>query len=306
MKETKRVVLAGGSGFLGGILAREFAARGAEVVVLTRTPRERPGGGVRDVRWDGAAEGAWEEALEGADLIVNLTGRSVNCRYDAANRAEIVGSRTDSVAALARAIAGCSAPAPLWIQAGSLAIYGDAGERLCDESAPHGSGFSVDVCQRWEAAFAAAPLPRTRRVLLRLGLVLGENGGVLAPLVTLTRCFLGGTVGNGRQHLSWLHEADFVRIVRWCIETEAATGVYNATGLASATNAEFMHALRRTLGRPWSPPTPAWLVRLGARFVMRNEPELALTGRRGFPMRLLREGFHFEHTDLLPALASVL
>jgi uncharacterized protein (TIGR01777 family) len=162
------------------------------------------------------------------------------------------------------------------------------------------------VCEQWEAAFSAAPTPSTRKVMLRIGLVLGEAGGVLAPLVTLTRRFLGGTVGNGRQHLSWLHAEDFTSIVRFCAERPDASGVYVATGLASATNAEFMHALRAVLHRPWSPPTPEWIVRLGARFVLRNEPELALTGRRGFPLRLLREGFTFQHTDLVPALRSVL
>jgi uncharacterized protein (TIGR01777 family) len=303
----RRVVLPGGSGFLGRILARDFAARGDDVVVLTRTPRPDAGGGpVREVPWDGASAGPWERELDGADLVVNLAGRSVDCRYDDANRAEIVASRVDSVAAVGRAIARASRPPRVWIQAGSLAIYGDAEERVCTESTAHGAGFSVDVCERWEAAFEAAPTPATRKVMLRIGLVLGENGGVLAPLVGLTRWFLGGTVGNGRQHLSWLHAADFVSIVRFCAERADASGVYNATGVASATNAEFMHALRGALRRPWSPPTPAFLVRLGARFVLRNEPELALTGRRGFPLRLLREGFTFQHTDLGPALRSVL
>ena len=167
-------------------------------------------------------------------------------------------------------------------------------------------GFSVSVCEAWERAFDSVPAERTRKVLLRIGLVLGPGGGVLEPLVGLTRRFLGGRVGSGRQHLSWLPAEDFARIVRWCIENEAARGVYNATGLASSTNAEFMYALRRALGRPWAPPSPAWLVRLGARFVLRTEAELALAGRRGFPLRLVREGFQFEHNDLAPALKSVL
>jgi hypothetical protein len=284
----------------------DFAGRGWEVSILSRAPARDPAGPVRTAHWDGATQGAWSSEIEGADVVVNLAGRSVNCLYDAANREAILSSRIRSVQAVAEAIARCESPPGLWIQAGSLAIYGDAHDRLCDETAPHGRGFSVDVCERWEGAFQAAEAPSTRKVLLRIGLVLGANGGVLEPLVRLTRRFLGGTVGHGRQHLSWLHAEDFARIVRWCVENDRASGVYNATGVASATNAEFMHALRRALGRPWAPPTPPWLVRLGARLVVRTEPELALTGRRGFPMRLLREGFEFEHLDLSPALRSVL
>jgi uncharacterized protein len=302
----RRVVLAGGSGFLGSILARDFVARGYEVFVLTRTPRRAPPQGVGYEAWDGATQGPWWERLDGAEAVVNLTGRSVNCLHDAAHRAEILVSRVRSVEAVAAGIARCARPPRVWIQAGSLAIYGDAGARLCDEAAPHGRGFTVDVCERWEEALRAAEVRGTRKVLLRIGLVLGARCGVLEPLVSLTRRFLGGTVGHGRQHLSWLHADDFARVVRWCLENERASGVYNATGLASATNAEFMHALRRALGRPWAPPAPAWLVHLGARFVLRTEPELALTGRRGFPMRLLREGFAFEHNDLSATLAEVL
>lgn len=238
--------------------------------------------------------------------MVNLTGRSVNCRYDEANRAEIVESRVRSVEALAAGIAGCRTPPALWIQAGSLAIYGDAGDRLCDESTAHGEGFSVDVCRHWEAAFHSAQTQHTRKVLLRIGLVLGPDGGVLQPLVVLAKRYLGGTVAGGRQHLSWIHADDFTRIVHWCIDHESARGVYNATGLASSTNAEFMWSLRRVLHRPWAPPTPAWLVRIGARSILHTEPELALTGRRGFPLRLVREGFEFEHTGLTAALQSAL
>lgn len=299
------MVLAGGSGFLGGVLAADFAERGWRVVILSRTPSNGGAGNIHFEGWDGSTQGAWTKQLEAADVVVNLTGRSVNCRYDEANRAEIVESRVRSVQALAAGIATCRTPPRLWIQAGSLAIYGDAGDRLCDESTPAGEGFSVDVCEQWETAFRAAQVA-PRKVLLRIGLVLGPDGGVLRPLVTLTRCFLGGTVAGGRQHLSWIHADDFTRIVHWCIDHESARGVYNATGLASSTNSEFMWSLRRALGRPWAPPTPAWLVRIGARLIMNTEPDLALTGRRGFPLRLVREGFEFEHNDLTAALRSVL
>jgi uncharacterized protein (TIGR01777 family) len=291
---------------LGKILALDFLANGWQVIVLSRKAHQAGTTDIRFEYWDGVTQGDWSKSLEDTDVVVNLTGRSVNCRHDMMNRAEILGSRVRSVEAIGTAIATCKHSPELWIQAGSLAIYGDAGDRLCNESATHGGGFLVEVCEEWERVFRSVELPGTRKVLLRLGLVLGANGGVLEPLVTLTRRFLGGTVGSGRQHLSWIHAEDFARIVRWCIENDRASGVYNATGLASATNAEFMWALRHALGRPWAPPTPTWLVHLGARMVLKTEAELALTGRRGFPLRLAREGFEFKHTDLTSTLNSVL
>lgn len=300
----KRLVVAGGSGFLGRSVARALADTGWEVVILSRSPSSIAEG-IRHVVWDGASVGSWVAQLDGAAALLNLCGRSVDCRYTEANRREIVESRVHSVEALGRGLARCSQPPPVWIQAASLAIYGDAGSRVCDEDAAEGEGFSVEVCRAWEDAFWSLPVEPTRRVLLRIGLVLGRDGGALERLATLTRHFLGGRVGDGRQYLSWLHEDDFVGIVRWCIETDSAHGTYNATGNDPRTNAEFMAALRRVLHRPWTPPTPAWAVRLAAPLLLRTEAELALSGRRCVPARLLAEGWTPRHTDLEPALAEL-
>lgn len=297
------VVLAGGSGFLGGVLAAELTRAGYEVLVLTRRPRagrER----VWQARWDGRTVGAWARLLEGAEAVVNLTGRSVNCRYTRRNRREIVESRTGSVEALGRAIEACAAPPKVFVQVASLAVYGDAGRRVCCEDAPAGRGFSAETCVAWERAFDRLALVRTRKVLLRTGFVLGRGGGALATLARLARLHLGGTVGDGRQYVSWLHEKDFARLVLWCLEHERAAGVYNATGPAPVTNAEFMCELRCALRRPWAARTPAPLVRLGA-FLMRTEAELALTGRRAIPDRLVEEGFKFMYTNLEAALADI-
>jgi uncharacterized protein (TIGR01777 family) len=295
------VVLAGGSGFLGRVLSGELERAGYEVLVLTR--RLRAGAG-RQAVWDGRSVGEWARLLEGAEAVVNLAGRSVNCRYTRRNRKEIVESRVRSVEALGRAVRGCARPPKLFVQVASLAIYGDAGRRVCCEDAPAGRGFSAETCAAWERAFDALELPSTRKVLLRTGLVLGRAGGALATLARLARFYLGGTVGDGRQYLSWLHERDFARIVRWCLEREGAAGVYNATGPAPVTNAEFMCELRCALKRPWSPRTPAPLVRLGA-WLMRTEAELALAGRRALPDRLVEEGFKFMYTNLETALADI-
>ena len=299
-----RVVLAGGSGFLGRALADELLRRGREVVILSRTPKQNSGR-VREVVWDGRSVGEWARLLEGAEAVVNLAGRSVNCRYTNANRREIVESRVGSVKAIGRAVRECARPPKVLVQAASLAVYGDAGGRVCDESAPAGRGFSAETCLRWEAAFDSFELPATRKVLLRIGFALGRGGGALATLSRLARFYLGGTVGGGKQYVSWLHASDLNRIFLRAVECERMRGVYNATGPCPVTNAEFMCELRCALKRPWSPRVPEWAVRLGA-FFMRTEAELALAGRRCLPERLLGENFKFLYTNLESALADVL
>lgn len=295
-----RVILAGGSGFLGQSLAAHLAKLGYESVVLTRSTRNRPG----YVQWDGATVGDWKQHLEGAAAIVNLAGRSVDCRYTTSNRREIIESRVNSVRALGDAIRSCNSPPPAWIQAASLAIYGDAGDAICHDNASHGAGFSVDVCEKWESELANQALPNTRTIVLRIGFALAVNGGALGRLTTLTRIFLGGTVGSGRQYISWLHIDDLNRMFQWCLENNIARGNYNATGPNPVTNATFMAALRRALHRPWSPPAPSLAVRVGA-FLMGTDASLALTGRRCMPNRLLDEGFTFNYTDLDECLRDV-
>jgi uncharacterized protein len=300
----KKVVLAGGSGFLGRALTEELTRAGYEVVVLTRKAK-RASTRARQVVWDGRTVGAWAHELEGAAAVVNLTGRSVECRYTPENRREIIESRTRSVEAVGRAIASCAAAPKVLVQAGSLAIYGDAGRRVCCEDAPAGLGFSSDVCLRWEHAFNALDLHATRKVLLRIGFVLGRDGGAFPTLARLAQLYLGGAIGDGHQYISWMHVRDFGRLVLWCIEHTEAEGVFNATGPAPLTNAEFMCELRCALKRPWSPRVPAFVVRIGA-FFLRTEAELALTGRRAIPDRLIENNFKFMYTNLESALADLI
>lgn len=296
-----RIVLAGGSGFLGMRLAHELAAADYDVVVLTRSPRA---GKIRECSWDGRSQGEWAREIDGAKAVVNLTGRNVNCRYTPANRKEIIESRVHSVEAVGEAIRRSATPPKVWVQTSSLAIYGDPGDRICDEKAPHGQGFPVETCELWEDALARQSTPHTRHAILRIGFVLDRGRGALATLEKLVRCFLGGRVASGRQYMSWAHWRDMNTMFRWAIERPDIEGVFNATAPAPVTNAEFMAEMRHALRRPWSPPAPALAVHVGA-FFMRTEPVLALTGRRCVPKRFSDKGFEFAFPELAGALRDV-
>jgi uncharacterized protein (TIGR01777 family) len=298
-----RVILAGGSGFLGQSLARGLLAKDYEVTVLGR------GGStwssdMQHAHWDGRTLSGWAKLLDGAKAVVNLTGRSVNCRHTPENRREIMDSRVNSVRVIGDAISGCNQPPEVFVQSSSLAIYGDPGDRWCDEDAPQAEGFSEEVCKRWEDAFAKIRVPAMRKVVLRIGIALDADQGGLPVLARLTRLFLGGRVSHGRQYVSWIHIADLTRMFVEAIERPELAGVFNATGPNPVTNAEFMRELRRALHRPWSPAVPALATRIGA-FFMRTEPSLALTGRRCRPKRFLESGFHFEFPELRDALTDL-
>lgn len=299
----RRVVLAGGSGFLGQSLVPKLLLRSCEVVVLTRSPQQR-NDGAREVAWNGRTLGDWVPCLDGAHAVVNLAGRSVNCRHTPENVREINESRVNSVNAVAAAIHNVAHPPRVWVQAGSLAFYGDLDDRWCEEGAPSGQGKMVETCRLWETACLAAPLPGTRQVLLRIGLVLAREGGALPVLGKLTRWFLGGAAGSGRQYVSWIHLTDMDQMVIDAIERDEAIGVFNASAPNPVTNAEFMAELRRALHRPWCPPAPDWAVRFGS-WLMRTDPSLALTGRRCAPKRFLKLGFKFQFPELRGALREI-
>lgn len=298
-----RIVIAGGSGFIGRALATHFVGHGHDVVVLTRSAGARRDG-VREVAWNGRTLGPWAKELDAAAAVINLTGKSVNSRHTDRNRREIISSRVDSVRAVADAVAASESPVPVWVQASAVGIYGNAGDALCDESAPHGTDFMAEVCEQWEAAFRAALTPATRRVVLRFGVVLGREGGALPMLAHLARLGLGGTVGSGRQYISWIHRDDVIAVVQRAI-TSQMTGPYNAANHVPETNAAFMKRLRKAVHRPWSPPAPALAVKLGS-YVLGVEPSVALDGQRCVPRRLDEEGFVFAHEDLSDTLKQLL
>jgi hypothetical protein len=259
---------------------------------------------VREVQWDGQSLGPWAEEFDGAVGVVNLAGRSVNCRFTPGNLRDIVQSRVNSVLAIGEAIRRCARPPGVWVQAAGEAIYGDQGEDWRDEDAPAGEGFLVPTCLEWEGAFNKSPTPATRRVLLRIGFVLSAAGGALKPLLTLARLGLGGRAGSGRQYISWIHAEDICRVLLFCLNGKDVEGVFNVNSPNPSSNAQFMAQLRAALHRPWSPPVPVWAVRLGA-WLMGTEPQLALSGVRCRPRRLLDKGFVFTYPDLAGAFGEI-
>lgn len=299
-----RILVAGGSGFIGGELSKALLPNNYEVVVLTRAPSHHEGP-IRHVHWDGREIDEWIKELDGARAIVNLAGKNVNCRQIPQNRREIVASRVNSVRLLGEAISRCTEAPEVFVQASGIAIYGNAGDRWCDESAPKGTGFLADVSRQWEVAFDQVRESSMRKVLLRIGPVLGPNGGLLEPLMRLTKFFLGGYVGSGRQYLSWIHIVDLLRMFLFAIERNDITGVFNAVAPNPVTNAEFMRELRCLLHRPWSPPVPGFAAKIGA-WIMGTDAALALTGQRCAPKHFLERNFPFEFPELRKALDNIL
>lgn len=300
----RKIILAGGSGFLGRAMLPTLLDVADEIITLTRSPAVVDGR-ERRINWDAKSAGDWEREIDGADAIINLVGRTVDCRKTPANKKVILESRVHSVRALAAAVQLSKRPPKVWVQAATAHIFGDTGDEILDDNAPIGSGFAPQVGLAWEAATNDAPLPHTRRVLLRMTFVLGREGGPLKILARLARLGLGGTVGSGRQWISWIHEADVAAIVLRALIDPTMSGTYVVTAPGPVTNRDFMAALRHTVHRPWSPPTPAPLVRLGSA-ILRTDPELALLGRRCVPSRLLSEGYVFKHPDLSNAFDDLL
>jgi uncharacterized protein (TIGR01777 family) len=288
-----KVLLPGGTGFLGRVLARHFLRRGWEVVVLARGSRPSAPG-PRVVEWDGHSVGVWAAELEGCDLVVNLCGRSVNCRYTPENRREILASRLDSTRVLGEAISACRRPPPLWINSSSATIYRHAEDREMTEAGGEiGSGFSVEVCQNWEVELFKVLAPHTRKIAMRSAMVLGRDpGSVFQVLSRLVRLGLGGRMGAGRQYVSWLHEADFCGIVDWLVEQESLVGPINVCAPEPVPNWELMRTLRRAWGVPAGLPATRLMLEVGAWF-LGTETELILKSRRVVPGRLLDSGYGF-------------
>lgn len=300
----KKIVIAGGSGFIGSALAAEFLSQNAQVIVLTRSPRQRDDG-VLEVQWNGANIGEWIAHLDAADAVINLTGKNIKCRFTPENVRELMESRVNSVKTISLALDHVKSPPRVWIQASAIGYYGNAGDRVCDENSPNGMDALADICRQWEYAFKSAASPKTRKVLLRIGVVLGKDGGALPILARMARWFLGGRAGSGKQYLSWIHLQDLMRIFSEGITRPDWSGTFNAVAPNPVTNKEFMHQLRRALHRPWSPPAPAFAVAMGAR-MMNTEPSLALDGCRVLPKHFAEAGFAFQFPELGPALRDIL
>lgn len=303
--DRRTIVLPGGAGYLGRSLAQFFVQQSYEVVILSRRPAADHAG-VRYLAWDGATLGDWAHSFEGATAVINLAGRSVNCRYNAHNKQQIYESRLRSTAAVGAAIAACTRPPAVWINASSATIYRDAHDRPMDEATGEiGTGFSVDVCQRWEHALFSCATPYTRQVALRAAMVFGPGrGGVMEAFERIVRLGLGGTLGSGTQFVSWIHLADFARSVQWLIEHDELDGPINCAAPNPLPNREFMRTLREVCRQPIGLPATRWMLEIGA-FVLRTETELLLKSRRVVPGRLLKSGFQFRYPELRPALEQI-
>ena len=296
-----KVVIPGGSGQVGTILARALHRDGHTVVVLSRRLASRPWS---VVGWDGLTLGEWQREIDGCDVVINLAGRSVNCRYTAANRAEILQSRVLSTRVVGQAIAAAAHKPHVWLQASTATIYAHRLDGPNDEHtgilggnehAPPSWRFSIDVAQAWERAFDEAVAEGTRKVALRSAMTLSPDaGGVFDTLLGLVRRGLGGRAGDGRQFVSWIHYEDFIAAVRWLIDRADIEGVVNVAAPNPLPNAEFMRILREASGMPVGLAATRWMLEVGAVF-MRTETELILKSRRVVPARLLEHGFRFAY-----------
>jgi uncharacterized protein (TIGR01777 family) len=296
-----KIVLPGGSGQVGTLVAHAFWAAGHEVVVLSRSPRPAPW---RTVGWDGKTLGPWAEEIDGADVVFNLAGRSVDCRYTERNRRRILASRVDSTRVVGEAIARASRPPSVWLQASTATIYAHRYDAPNDEEtgilggdepgAPDTWRFSIEVARAWERTLAEAATPHTRKVALRSAMVMSpERGGIFDVLLRLVRLGLGGRAGDGRQFVSWIHERDFRHAVNLCIERSDLAGPVNLAAPAPLPWDEFMGALRRAWGTRIGLPATRWMLEVGA-FFLRTETELVLKSRRVVPGRLSQLGFAFD------------
>ena len=307
----QKLVIAGGSGFLGQSLVAWFVPRGWDVVVLSRQPA-RSTAGERIVVWDGVTLGDWVGELDWAAALVNLAGRSVNCRYHARNRRQMMDSRILSTRILGEAIARSSRPPAVWLNSSTATIYKHSYDRPMDEATgvigatPEAKdAFSIEIATAWEREFAQAITCGTRKVIMRTAMVLGPQAGtVYRVLRRLARWRLGGPMAGGRQYISWLHETDFCRAIEWLIEREDFCGVVNLTAPQPITNRHMMRAMRRAVHMPIGLPATRWMLEIGTWF-LRTESELVIKSRRVVPGRLTAAGFHFKYPTIDSAIAEL-
>ncbi|MQY36481.1 Epimerase family protein [Streptomyces sp. RB17] len=297
-----KVVLPGGTGQIGTILDRALTAAGHEVTVVTRRPAHE-----RQVGWDGATLGRWAEAVDGSDVVVNLAGRSVSCRYTAENLRAMMDSRVDSARVVGQAIAAAAQPPRVWLQMSTATIYAhrfDApnGEATgviggSEKGVPDYWAYSVDIAENWERAQSEAPTPATRKVALRSAMVMSpDRGGVFDVLLGLVRLGLGGPVAGGAQYVSWIHDEDFVRAVEFLIDRDDIDGPVNLASPGPLPHRDFMRILRAARGVPVGLPATRWMAELGA-FALRSDTELLLKSRRVVPGRLSAAGFDFAYPE---------
>lgn len=291
----KKVVLAGGTGFIGQYFEGEFISLGYEVKIISRQPQH--------ISWNDRK--AIIEALEDAELLINLAGKSVNCRYNEQNKQDIMNSRTETTTILGQSVQACQNPPKVWMNSSTATIYRHAEDRpMTEEKGEIGTGFSVDVAKAWEDTFFSFKLLKTRQVALRIAIVLGPDGGVMTPYMNLVKYGLGGVQGSGKQMFSWIHVEDLFNIVRFLQGHEHLSGVFNCSAPVPVSNQELMQTLREKMKKPFGLPAMKWMLEVGAVF-LRTETELVLKSRWVIPERLQREGFEFTYDTLDKALENI-
>jgi hypothetical protein len=297
----KTIIIAGGSGFLGKVLEDYFAQKGYSVKILTRKPKKE-----NDIYWNAKDIGKWVDVLEHADALINLTGKSVDCRYTEKNKKLIYDSRIDSTHVLGLAINLCENPPKAWINSSTATIYKHSlHKEMTEENGEIGNDFSMNIAKSWEKAFFSVINPKTKKIALRTSIVLGKNGGALVPLKRLTKFGLGGKQGNGNQKVSWIHEFDFASAVEFILNTETLQGKFNLSVPHPTTNSILMKSLRKILKVPFGLSHPKPILEFGAKLIG-TETELVLKSRNVIPKRLIDNGFKFKHPKIENALHDLL
>jgi uncharacterized protein len=313
----KTIVIAGGTGFIGTALMQYFAPSN-KVIILSRnnpnaknnafsqfviSPNIQPN--VQLIQWNGKDGGGWEKIIDGSDVVINLTGKSVNCRYTAKNKQAILNSRINATKALGAAIPKATHPPKVWFNAASATIYRNTYDKPQDEfTGEYHNDFSVEVCKQWEQTFFAEPTPLTRKIALRMAITLGK-GGVMMPYINLCKWGLGGKQGSGKQMYSWVHIEDLCRAIEFLEQNIELQGVFNISSPNPITNKTFMKELRLAMNINWGLPAYTWMLKIGAA-IIGTETELLLKSRWVLPTKLIQAGFKFKYPNLQNAFQQIL
>ncbi|WP_108866643.1 TIGR01777 family oxidoreductase [Aquimarina aquimarini] len=302
----KKIVIAGGSGFLGETLTSYFKSKVEQIVILTRGTPRTDTNNVQFVYWDAENLGDWAKEINNADALINLTGKSVDCSYTKKNKALILNSRIASTKVLGEAIKTCENSPKIWLNSSTATIYRHSLDKKMDESHGEiGNGFSVDVAKSWEKTFFDQHTPNTRKVALRTSIVLGKKGGALPSILNLVKIGIGGKQGKGNQKISWIHEIDFARSIEFIINTPQISGTINIVSPEPTTNTIFMKTLRKVTKTPIGIPLPVFLLKFGAK-IIKTETELILKSRNVIPTKLKKSGFQFNFHSLDMALSHLI
>jgi uncharacterized protein (TIGR01777 family) len=296
-----KIIIAAGTGFLGKNLEKYFTEKGNEVYILTRSPKRN-----NEMYWNAKTLGEWKNILENADILINLAGKSVDCRYTEKNKKEIYSSRIDSTKVLQRAIDDCRNKPKVWLNASSATIYVHSETQLnTEENGIIGDDFSMNLCKSWEKEFFKAKTENLRKVALRTSIVLGNNGGAFPKLKMITKFGLGGKQGRGNQNVSWIHIEDFCRIVEYIIDHENMSGAVNVTAPNPLSNKEFMMKLRKEMKAPFGLNAPVWQLEIASIF-LKTETELLLKSRNVYPDKLMKSGFEFSYLEIDSAFKNLI